>query len=276
MRIPGRLGRFFPAVMLTAFLLQPAAHAGAPDRDGPPPAIVAPVIDVVCGPLPFVSDGQACERGIGAELARAACLEAGLQCRFQQYPWPRAQKEVEMAAADILVGPYFTPERATWLVFSQEYFYVDQMWLFRSVPPDDAPLPSQEPRLIGVPLGWAVGGALERRPDVTLEIVRTVDLALNLLLRGRLDAVAAHARAVARFQAERPGSRLLPAGQPLSVQRSYMGFSRPFAASLERRMFEAAYERVLAGPVYGEILARNKPLPDMRTEVAARGHRFQP
>ncbi|MFV3076312.1 substrate-binding periplasmic protein [Niveispirillum fermenti] len=276
MRVPGRPWRFLPAVLLAAILLQPATVAGAPDGAGPQPVTEGPAVEIVCGPLPFVSDGPACERGIGAELARAACGDAGLQCRFQQYPWPRAQKEVEMAAADILIGPYYTPERSTWLVFSQEYFYVDQMWLFRSVPPGDAPLPSQEPRLIGVPLGWAVGGDLERRPGTVLEIVRTVDLALNLLLMGRLDAVAAHARAVARFQAERPGSRLLPAGQPLSAQRSYMGFSRPFAASLERRMFEAAYERVLAGPAYADILARNKPLPDMRTEVAARGHRFRP
>ncbi|MBP7340270.1 ABC transporter substrate-binding protein [Niveispirillum sp.] len=259
---------------LAAVLLLPAPDAGAQETGTPVSTATPSVVSVVCGPLPFVSDGGACDRGIGAELAHAACDRAGLKCAFQQLPWPRAQKEVEMRQADILIGPFHTPERDAWLDFSREHFYVDQMWLFRH-PPDDGRMPDEASiSTIGVPLGWAVGGDLDRRPGVRLETVRTVDLALNLVLSGRLDAVAAHARAVARYHDEHPGIRLLPVGRPLSVQRSYMGFSKLFAGTLERRLFEAAYESLLADSQYGEILARNKPFPDMRTEVATRGHQF--
>lgn len=266
--------RHFPAALVAVLLLLPALSPGATAADNPSPAMNDGNVSVVCGPLPFVSDGTGCERGIGAELARIACDRAGLKCTFQQFPWPRAQKEVEMRQADILIGPFHTPEREAWLDFSREHFYVDQMWLFRSLPADASMPGDEDVTLVGVPLGWAVGGDLARRPGIRLEPVRTVDIGLNLILSGRLDAVAAHARAVARYRDEHPDVRLLPVGRSLSVQRSYMGFSKPFAGTLERRMFEAAYESLLADRIYAEILARNKPFPEMRTEVAARGHQF--
>lgn len=179
-----------------------------------------------------------------------------------------------MRQADILIGPFRTPEREAWMEFSREHFYVDQMWLFRAVA-GQGPMPDEgDLTHVGVPLGWAVGGDLGNRPGLTVEMVRTVDIGLNLVQAGRLDAVAAHARAVARYLDENPGTRFLPVGQPLSVQRSYMGFSRTFAGSLERRLFEAAYESLLADRLYADILARNKPFPHMRTEVATRGHQF--
>ncbi|WP_158659817.1 substrate-binding periplasmic protein [Niveispirillum cyanobacteriorum] len=268
----GRLWRHLQAALVALPLLLPAPDAGARAADDP--ASRAATVTLVCGPLPFVSDGTGCERGIGAELARAACDRARLTCTFQQFPWPRAQKEVEMRQADILIGPFRTPEREAWMEFSREHFYVDQMWLFRAVP-DHGPIPGADGLShVGVPLGWAVGGDLASRTGVTLEIVCTVDIGLNLITAGRLDAVAAHARAVARYLNEHPGVRFLPVGQPLSVQRSYMGFSRTFAGSLERRLFETAYESLLADKLYADILARNKPFPDMRTEVATRGHQF--
>lgn len=267
-----RRWRYLRAALVALPLLLPAPDAGAAAADNPASGL--PVVTLVCGPLPFVSDGTGCERGIGAELARAACDRAHLTCTFQQFPWPRAQKEVEMRQADILIGPFRTPEREAWMEFSREHFYVDQMWLFRAVP-DQGAMPGMEGLShVGVPLGWAVGGDLGSRPGMTVEIVRTVDIGLNLVQAGRLGAVAAHARAVARYWDEHPGRRFLPVGQPLSVQRSYMGFSKTFAGSLERRLFEAAYESLLADKFYADILARNKPFPDMRTEVATRGHQF--
>ncbi len=275
LRAVGRVLRLLlTGLPVLSLLMLPVSTAGA--GENAPSGDTSRAVTIVCGPLPFVSDGLACERGIGAELARMACDDAHLSCNFQQYPWPRAQKEVEMGQADILIGPFYTPERATWMVFSREHFYVDQMWLFRLARLDDGILPDKPPQRIGVPLGWAVGGGLEGWRDVTVENVRNVDLALNLLLSGRLDAVAAHARAVARFQEERREARFLPVGPALSTQRSYMGFSRTFAASPQRQAFEAAYEVLLRGPRYVELLVRNKPLPGMRTEVAQRGHQFAP
>lgn len=179
-----------------------------------------------------------------------------------------------MRQADILIGPYYTPEREAWMEFSREHFYVDQMWLFRPAPAAGGMPTADGVVHVGIPLGWVIGGDLAQRPGILLEQIRSADIALKLTMSGRLDAVALHARAVARYHDENPGTRMLPVGRPLSVQRSYMGFSKLFAGALERRLFEAAYESLLADKIYAEILARNKPFPEMRTEVAARGHQF--
>jgi ABC-type amino acid transport substrate-binding protein len=231
-------------------------------------------IRVVCGPLPYVSDGERCDSGIGAELARRACQDAGLPCHFQQFPWPRAQKELEAGQADILIGPYMTPERARWMVFSSDYFYVDQIILFRLMRDDG--MASLPPNRIGVPLGWAVKDGLGSLTGAQVEPVRNVDIAFNLLASGRLDGVIAHARATARFLQSRPALHFAPYGPPLSEQRSYMGYGIAFAATPARNAFEAAYRALLGSPFYAELLTRYRPMEGMATEVAARAHQFVP
>jgi len=245
------------------------ASPGPPQGNGTDDAI-----RVVCGPLPHVSDGEQCDSGIGAELARRACHDAGLSCHFEQFPWPRAQKEIEADQADILIGPYFTPDRARWIVFSSDYFYVDQITLFRlKISDGGAPLP---PGRIGVPLGWAVLDGLSSLTGAPVEPVRNVDIAFNLLANGRLDGVVAHARAVARFQQSRPSLRFEPHGSPLSEQRSYMGYGIAFAPTPARTAFETAYSALLGSPFYADLLARHRPMAGMVTEVAARAHQFAP
>lgn len=262
------------AAALAAMLLQAPPTVAARQSDELVPHAQERSVNVLCGPLPFVSDGEGCDSGIGADLARMACAAASLDCRFQQMPWPRAQKEIEAGTADILIGPFYAPERAVWMVFSHDFFYVDQMWLFRKAALAESDRDGADIRRVGVPLGWSIGGDLYQRESLTVEQVRTVDLALNLAVNGRLDAVAAHARAVARFQTARPDARFLPVGPPLSIQQSFMGFSRPFAAMSQRRAFEAAYDQLLRGPLYPGLLARYTPMPGMRTEVASRSHLF--
>lgn len=237
------------------------------------PAVREPPVRVVCGPLPFITDGPECESGIGGGLARRACDDAGLTCQFDQFPWPRALKEIEAARADIVIGPFRSPAREAWMVYSADHFYLDQMWLFRMASRDIERAP---PRRIGVPLGWAIGVDLAQWPEVQVETVRTVDIALAQLAAGRLDAVATHARAVARHQQEEPAHRFLPVGAPLAEQKSYMGYSLTFAGTDRRARFEAAYAALLSSRFYADLLARNKPMEGMVTEMAARAHQFVP
>ncbi|MDG5496767.1 transporter substrate-binding domain-containing protein [Niveispirillum sp. BGYR6] len=276
MRLPVRRGRVCMAVVLicAAVLLGPHGRPSMASSTPPQGGGLGNTVRLVCGPLPYVSDGERCDSGIGAELARRACQDAGLSCQFEQFPWPRAQKEIETGQADILIGPYFTPDRARWMVFSSDYFYVDQISLFRLQRADGgAPPPSGR---IGVPLGWAVLDGLSSLTGAQVEPVRNVDIAFNLLTNGRLDGVVAHARAVARFQQSRPSLRFEPYGPTLSEQRSYMGYGIAFASTPVRTAFEAAYTALLASPFYADLLARHRPMEGMVTEVAARAHQFVP
>lgn len=268
-RAMGLKGKWIGALVCLVPLAMLAPVAAAAD-----PTVPEPPVRVVCGPLPFISDGPHCEGGIGGGLARRACADAGLTCQFDQYPWPRALKEIESARADIAIGPFHSPEREVWMVYSADHFYVDQMWLFRAA--SAATKSGWRPRRIGVPLGWVIGVDLTTWPGVEVEPVRTVDIALAQLAAARLDAVATHARAVARHQQGDPAHRFLPVGAPLAEQKSYMGYSLSFAATDRRARFEAAYAALLSSRFYADLLARNKPMEGMVTEVAARAHQFGP
>lgn len=277
MRLRVRLVRACTALVLACAAAMALGTHGPPAMASPSPPQgngTGDAIRVVCGPLPYVSDGEHCDSGIGAELARRACQDAGLSCHFAQFPWPRAQKEVETGQADILIGPYFTPDRTRWMVFSSDYFYVDQISLFRLKGPDGQTSPP--PVKVGTPLGWAVLDGLASLAGAQVEPVRNVDIAFNLLSNGRLDGVVAHARAAARFLQPRPGLRFEPYGPPLSEQRSYMGYGITFAPTPARASFEAAYNSLLGTPFYADLLARHRPMEGMVTEVAARAHQFGP
>lgn len=274
MRFSVLLGRACIGMALACATLVFGTHGFPAAAIAATPQATGEVVRVVCGPLPHVSDGEQCDSGIGAELARRACQDAGLSCHFEQFPWLRAQKEMESGQADILIGPYIAPERSRWIVFSREYFYVDQIRLFRLLR-DDAEA-SPPPTRIGIPLGWAVMDGLAVAPGAQVEPVRNIDIAFNLLVTGRLDGVVAHARAVARFLLSHPGLRVMPYGPPLSEQRSYMGYGLSFARTPERKAFEVAYAALLSTPFYADLLARHRPMAGMVTQVAARAHQFVP
>ncbi|WP_114394705.1 substrate-binding periplasmic protein [Oleisolibacter albus] len=251
--------------------VQAAAGAAAGAAEAAPPAGVR----VVCAPLPLVSDGAGCESGMGAELARLACGAAGLSCQFTQQPLVRALAMLRAGEADILIGSYWSEERARYMRFSAEHFYVDPLYVF--VRPEMARSPADRPAILrtGVPLGWAIGVPLDQRADLHLESVRTVQLAFSLLRHHRLDAVVAHTRALAESRAV-DGDRELPVplGAPISWRKSYMAFSLVFAESPQRQAFESAYDTVLGGPLYHQILERYAPVPGMQLDQAARTHAF--
>lgn len=65
--------------------------------------------------------------GLGVELLRRALGSRGQGMRFEFYPWLRAQAMVESGQADILMGPYRTPEREQRFLFSPQAFYEDAL-----------------------------------------------------------------------------------------------------------------------------------------------------
>lgn len=68
--------------------------------------------------------------GLGADLIREISKRTGDTVRFAIYPWVRAQALVEHGKADILVGPYKTPEREARFAFSERAFYQDRMLFY--------------------------------------------------------------------------------------------------------------------------------------------------
>lgn len=171
--------------------------------------------------------------GLGAELLSRAAARLGHNLRIEFYPWVRAQTMVEQGQADILVGPYRTPEREARFLFSALPFYEDVLvfyarreagaGLWRG---DYADLAQ---RAVGQVQGWAYGEAFEqaRTQLPHLSTVRDVATGLQMLRLARLDLLASNERNTEPVLAQLGlAEQLLPVGPPLGQLRGHFAFPR--------------------------------------------------
>ncbi|MFY7864865.1 substrate-binding periplasmic protein [Roseateles sp.] len=173
--------------------------------------------------------GQA--NGLAVDLLTRAAAEEGHTVRFEALPWARAQLMVELGQADILIGPYRSPERQARFLFSQRAFYEDALVFYAS--PAKAALWNGDwsrlsGRSVGLVLGWAYGGAMEQARS-TLLVSNPGDVAtgLRMLQRGRIELLASNERNTApvlqtmglaqQFQALQP---------PIAIQSCYFAYAR--------------------------------------------------
>lgn len=136
--------------------------------------------------------------GLAVDLLQAVALQRGWQIRFEHYPWPRAQAMVEHGQAQLLIGPYRTPEREQRFVFAPSAFYEDRLLFYGG--PAPRPIWQGDFRaLAGLELaqvaGWAYGDAFEQaRPLLRLTTVRDVETGLRMLRTGRVALLATNER----------------------------------------------------------------------------------
>lgn len=136
--------------------------------------------------------------GLAADLLQAVARQRGWQLRLEHYPWPRAQVMVEHGLAQILIGPYRTPEREQRFVFAPSAFYEDRLVFYGGPGPrphwqgDFRALAGLE---IAQVAGWAYGEAFEQaRPLLRLTTVRDVETGLRMLRTGRVALLATNER----------------------------------------------------------------------------------
>ncbi|SEK77061.1 polar amino acid transport system substrate-binding protein [Roseateles sp. YR242] len=137
-------------------------------------------------------------RGLAVDILDAILLPAGFAPTYELYPWLRAQAMIEHGPANILVGPYRTPERERRLRFSRQPFYEDSLVfyarqgeqaLWRN---DFATLRALQ---VGAVQGWVYGDRFDQaRTRLKLTLVRDLATALRMLQLGRLDLIAANQR----------------------------------------------------------------------------------
>ncbi len=188
--------------------------------------------------------------GVAVDLISEVAAQLGFTPEFHQLPWLRAQAEVEHGLADVLVGPYRTPEREKHFVFDGPPFYVDDM-LF--VVPRQSTLSwsgdFREVRNwhIGVLDGWTYGARWEAmRGALSLDASTDLETALRKLLAGRIQVLLTNWRNTEPVL-ERLGMRgqvhtLAPSVDRLS---GYFAFCRdkpdlPFRHAVARQLNEMA------------------------------------
>lgn len=144
--------------------------------------------------------------GLGADVMRAMLKRSGDTARFEIYPWARAQAMVAAGQADILVGPYKTPERVARMAFSEHAFMSDDIVFYVRAGAgiawsgDYAEL-ADKPMV--VVKNWAYGGAFDAaRPKLQVRQVDSVPGALKMLTQKHVELFPSNRRNVERALVE--------------------------------------------------------------------------
>lgn len=204
--------------------------------------------------------------GLGVDLLRRAFARQGL--RFEFYPWLRAQAMVESGQADILMGPYRTPEREQRFLFSPQAFYEDAL-VFYARRERELPWRGELAELaglrIGLVQGWAYGEGVEReRVRLKPGTVRDVATGLQMLRLDRLDLLASNERntePVLRQLGLAGELRVL--GPPLGQLRGHFAFPRTAEGQALREALDQAMSEMRTRGELRELARRwNVRIPD--------------
>jgi polar amino acid transport system substrate-binding protein len=169
--------------------------------------------------------------GLSVGVLRELLVPLGHQVRFRIYPWARAKQMVELGQADILIGPYKTPERETRFAFSAQPFYRDSIVFFQL---NSHALQWQGDyqqllgRRVGVVRAWTYGAVFDtQREQLELVTVENVKNGMRMLKVGRLDLLASNQRnkvpALEALESTDAVSQLSP---EIGHQDGYFAFQR--------------------------------------------------
>lgn len=188
--------------------------------------------------------------GISIDIVRIICKQLGHTPTFEMYPWARAQALVKTGEADVLLVPFKTPERETWMDFSEIPFFEDKSFFF--IRPGshitwDGTFESIDKLRIGKVRGWSLGEAFEKKkPQLAIDYAPSLDLCFLKLISGRVDLVPTQKReAYKAFQRLGLRENEYPAPIPpeLSINYCYYGFSKIKHAAL--KAFKAEFDQAL-------------------------------
>ncbi|MGQ3053602.1 MAG: substrate-binding periplasmic protein [Roseateles sp.] len=193
------------------------------------------------------SEGQA-PKGLAVDLL-GQLFGDSLRCEW--LPWSRAQLMVEQGEADILIGPYRTPEREGRMLFSVRSFYSDAMvWYARRG--EEARWSGEFGTLAQTPVaavrGWAYGSRFERMKTSMNQLtwVQSVDAGLLMLTKRRVELFAANDRncqpVLQRLNLTDAVARCSP---PLDVLHGHMAFARSATGEELSRRYDRAFEQWL-------------------------------
>lgn len=204
------------------------------------------------------SEGQP-PRGLAVELL-AMLFGDGVRCEW--LPWSRAQLMIEQGEADILIGPYRTPEREARMLFSVRSFYADAMvWYARRG--EEGRWTGEFAELAQMPVaavrGWAYGSRFERMKTGMNQLtwVQSVDAGLQMLTKKRIELFAANDRncqpVLQRLGLADAVARCSP---PMDVLHGHMAFARSAAGEALAQRYDLAFEQWLRTGAAQELYRR--------------------
>ena len=233
------------AAVLAAMLAAPVAHARQ-------------VVMCTLNWEPYYGEDLP-RQGFFTELVRTAFERSGHQVRTQFMPWARALREVKQGDREVLLGAYYTEERAKTYLAS-ESIYTDQVGL---VALDSLGVKSFETLrelsdyTIGYGRGYAVNDEFDNAEYLQKEPEESQVLNLRKLYAGRIDMIAGSFASI-RYIAQQEGhdlSRLVFLEPALKENTLHIMISRKaddgeqllrdFHAGLREIRGDGTYDRIL-------------------------------
>ena len=130
--------------------------------------------------------------GVVTELANAAFERAGHSTTIEWHPWLRAMKLVANGGSDVVLGAYYSEERAKAFHFSDPFFTIDIGFvaLKETNITKYQDLKSLSPFLIGAMRGWAYTDEFDAADYLKKEYVINQIVVTRMLFARRVDMVA--------------------------------------------------------------------------------------
>lgn len=212
------------------------------------------------------ADGQ--WQGLGVDVLRILAARAGDTISFRLYPWPRAQAMVERAQADILVGPYKSPERLQRFSFIDQAFYRDHMIFYtrrdKQVPWHGDLTTLRSTRIAAV-RGWHYGTQFDQlRSRLDVSDVTQLENGVQMLAMGRVDLLATNERNTTRLIGDLQLDRTLTVLCPDIAQLDgYLAFPRDPRYLAARNRYNQLFAEMVRSGELARLGARNGvPVPD--------------
>lgn len=217
---------------------------------------------------PSPSPATAPLHGLAVDVLDAILIPAGYQPRYALYPWLRAQSMIEHGPAQILVGPYRTPERERVMRFSRQPFYEDSLVFYARRREEGlwwGDFHALRSLRVGSVQGWVYGERFEQaRASLDVTPVRDLNTALRMLQARRLDLIAANQRnSEPVIQELGLADQIALCAPPFALLRGHFGFSADPSGAAWQTLVDAGMQRLRqSGELQQMAARRGVSLPD--------------
>lgn len=169
--------------------------------------------------------------GYGVELINSLARKQGDTVKYMMLPWARAQLMVSSGKADILIGPYKTPEREMSMTFLDQPFYQDRMIFYKLKTYKftwDGNYNSLKDKRITTILGWVYGEPFNsKREKLNITNALNLENGLKMLIAQHADLLAANERnSAALLSTPKFKDEIVSVSPPIGYEVGYIAFPK--------------------------------------------------
>jgi polar amino acid transport system substrate-binding protein len=190
-------------------------------------------------------------RGVGVDVLRAIAVKLKMPITISVVPWGRSLDQMQHGEADILIGPYPTPDRALYMDFSTQAIYRAKVALF-ALPGKQVDWNGDFSKLdglrIGTTLAWYYGAKFQaQQPTLTIDPAIHQPDSFRMLLHDRVDLViTTESAAKATIDQLGIASQVVELTPLVDILEGHIGFSKAPDMRPVRLAFDKALDDLVA------------------------------